>query len=140
MKIFMGNQKFMAGALAGGLLAATAGVGLVSAQTAPGLAIVQMATNQISVTVTNGISTDSYELWWTPSIGDTADYPWTTAAVGAIGQTNFILPNWEYSTVFFRGLLDTNAIPLWEAANPNNPGTNILKITIASPANGSSLN
>lgn len=109
------------------------------AQSAPGFSIAKTGTNQISITITNGISTDSYELWWTPSLGDPVDFPWTMAAVGNIGQTNFLLANSGYPAVFFRGLLDTNVPPLWENANPNNPGTNILKITIAGPANGALL-
>lgn len=113
---------------------------VVFSQTAPGLAIAPTGTNQLSITITNAISTDSYELWWTPVLSDPVDFPWTVAAVGNIGQTNFFLSNWGYPTVFFRGLLDTNAVPLWESANPNNPASGILKIIIASPANGSTLN
>ncbi len=108
-------------------------------QTVPVLTMAPLGTNQFSITITNAVPTYSYELWWTPVLNDPVDYPWTAAAVGNVGQTNFILSNWTYPAAFFRGLLDTNAIPLWEAANPSNP-TNILKITIASPANGSTLN
>ena len=124
--------------LAGIILAVTAGIQVGRAQSAPMLTVKPAATNQISITVTNAVPATSYELWWTPNLGDGTDYPWTAAAVGTIGQTNFILPNWEYPSVFFRGLLDTNVVPLWEAANPSN-ATNILKITIASPANGAML-
>jgi hypothetical protein len=109
-------------------------------QTAPVLTIAPSGTNGISITVSNAIPADSYEVWWTPVLGNTASYPWTLAAPGTIGETNFLLPNWEYPTVFFRGLLDTNAVPLWESANPGNPASPILNVTIASPANGSSLN
>ncbi len=43
-------------------------------------------------------------------------------------------PRW-----LFYGLLDTNAVPLWEEANPGTPGSPILQVTIKSPANGSVL-
>jgi len=109
-------------------------------QTAPVLTIAPAGTNGIVITVTNAILADSYEVWWTPALGNTAEYPWTLAVPGNVGQTNFLLANWEYPTVFFRGLLDTNAVPLWESANPANPTSGILHVTIASPANGSSLN
>ena len=112
----------------------------VWSQTAPFLEITPAGSNQFSVTITNGISTDSYELWWTPVLGNTTQYPWSAASVGNIGQTNFVIGKLNYPAVFYRVLLDTNAVPLWENANPGNPGTNILKVTIASPANGSNLN
>jgi hypothetical protein len=41
-----------------------------------------------------------------------------------------------YQTGFFRALIDTNSIPLWEAADPNNPSAGILTVFIDSPANG----
>jgi hypothetical protein len=67
-------------------------------------------------------------------------YPWTWAAIGTPGQTNFQLNMGDYQTAFFRTLLDTNSIPLWEAADPNNPSAGILTIIIDTPANGSTLN
>ena len=131
----LGNFFF---SLVGGMIvAATVLKGL--AQTAPGLKIFPVATNQISVTITNAIPAYNYELWWTPVLGNTVDYPWTMAPPGSPGQTNYLLKNTEFSTVFFRGVLDTNNPPLWENANPSNPGTNLLNVTIASPANGAVL-
>jgi hypothetical protein len=35
--------------------------------------------------------------------------------------------------------VDTNGVPLWEAADPNNPGAGILAVFIDSPANGGNL-
>jgi hypothetical protein len=35
--------------------------------------------------------------------------------------------------------LDTNSVPLWELADPNNPGLGILSVTIDSPTNGAVL-
>ena len=109
-------------------------------QTAPVLTIKPVGTNQISVTISNSIAAD-YDLQWTPVLAS-ANYPWTWAVPVTPGQTNFLLnlSDFDSPTVFFRTLLDTNAIPLWEAADPNNPATGILKVTIFSPANGSTLN
>jgi hypothetical protein len=107
-------------------------------QTAPGLAIAAAGTNGFSVTFTNALPGFNYEVWWIPVLGD-PDYLWTMTPPGSPGQTNFLVANSGYPAVFFRGALDTNNPPLWENANPNNPGTNLLKITIASPANGAVL-
>ncbi|MGA2279197.1 MAG: hypothetical protein ABSG80_02715 [Verrucomicrobiota bacterium] len=108
-------------------------------QTAPVLTITQLGTNQFSVSFTNNIGTASYDLQWTPVLASPA-YPWTWAAIGTPGQTNYQLNMGNYQTAFFRTLLDTNSIPLWEAADPNNPALGALTITIDTPANGSTLN
>jgi len=104
-------------------------------QTAPFLTIAPLGTNQFSITIANGTNTGNYELWWTPVLAN-PDYPWMTAAVGTTGQTNFMLNMGVYQTGFFRALMDTNSIPLWEAADPNNQGAGILTVFIDSPTNG----
>jgi hypothetical protein len=123
----------------------TAGCGLlivataltVLAQTAPVLTITSLGTNQYSIVFTNNIGTSSYDLQWTPVLVN-ADYPWTWAAIGTPGQTNYVVTS-TYPTAFFRTILDTNSIPLWEGADPNNPALGALSITIDTPANGSTL-
>jgi hypothetical protein len=107
-------------------------------QTAPILTIAQLGTNQFSITITNGVGGTYYDLEWTPVLANPS-YPWTFAEVGTPGQTNFMLNMGAYQTGFFRALIDTNSIPLWEAADPNNPGAGILTVFIDSPANGSTL-
>ena len=114
-------------------------VGLTQS-TPPVLTVAPTGTNQLSITITNGVSTDSYELWTTPVLGDTVDYPWTTAAVGTNGVTNFTVNIGPYPAGFYRVVVDTNAIPLWEAADPNNPSAGILNVWIDNPANGTTLN
>jgi len=110
-------------------------------QTAPILTISPTGTNQLSITVTNAVSgAGSYEVWTTPVLGDVADYPWTGAAMGTTGQTNFILNIPPYPNGFYEVILDTNTPPLWEAADPNNPSAGILTISIDSPTNGATLN
>jgi hypothetical protein len=106
----------------------------------PGLTIAPLGTNTFSLTVTNGISGGNYEILWTPNLADTVDYPWTWIAVGAPGQTNFTVNMGFYQIGFFGGILDTNVIPLWEAADPHNPSAGILNVWIDSPTNGATLN
>ena len=109
------------------------------AQTAPVLTVVPAGTNALSITVTNGNGTSSYELWTTPVLGNNIDYPWTIAAVGTNSQTNFTVQIGPFDSGFFRAAVDTNAIPLWEAADPNNPGAGILAVFIDTPTNGATL-
>ena len=122
----------------GGLLAVTTAL-TVWAQSAPVLTMAPTGTNQLSITITNGVSTGNYELYTTPVLGDTVNYPWTVATIGYQGQTNFIVPM-LYPNSFYRVVVDTNAIPLWQAADPNNPSAGILTITIDSPTNNAVLN
>jgi hypothetical protein len=95
-----------------------------------------MGTNALLITVTNPVSSVSYELWTTPVLGNTADYPWTIAAVGATNQTAFTVAIGPYPAGFYRVALDTNGIPIWELADPNNPGAGVLAVFIDSPTNG----
>lgn len=105
----------------------------------PFLIIAPTGTNQFLITITNAVSGNTYDIYTTPVLGDTVNYPWTAAVIGASGQTNFTVNMGPYSTGFFRAVVDTNGIPLWEAADPNNPGAGILAVFIDSPANGVNL-
>jgi hypothetical protein len=107
-------------------------------QTAPVLTIAPTGTGQMSISISNNIGMADYDLEWTPNLAN-VNYPWTFAAIGVPGGTNFILETESYPTAFYRAVLDTNAVPLWKAANPANPASPILTVTIASPANGSVL-
>ena len=107
------------------------------AQTAPMLTIAPAGTNQYSIRFTNSIGTASYDIQGTPVLAS-PDYPWTWAAIGTPGQTNFVVTA-VYDSSFYRAILDTNSIPLWEAADPNNPSLGALSITIDTPVNGSTL-
>ena len=104
----------------------------------PYLTIGPTGTNGVFlVTVFNNTGPANYELWWTPVLAN-PDYPWTAIAVGNTGQTNFTVTT-TYPTAFYRAVWDTNSIPLWEAADPNNPGAGILSVFIDSPTNGAVL-
>ena len=104
----------------------------------PYLTIAPTATNGIlDITVWNDQGPANYDLWWTPALAN-PQYPWQWIAVGDTGQTNFIV-NTSYPTAFFRAVWDTNSIPLWKAADPNNQSTGVLTVFIDSPANGAVL-
>jgi hypothetical protein len=109
------------------------------AQTVPILTATPTGTNQLLITITNGVSTVSYDLYTTPVLGDPVGYPWTAAVVGTNGQTNFTVNMGPYQTGFFRAVVDTNGVPIWAAADPNNPGAGILAVFIDSPTNGGLL-
>jgi hypothetical protein len=108
-------------------------------QTVPVLTITSSGTNVYSITITNNIGSGDYDLQWTPVLAN-PDYPWTWVAIGIPGQTNYLVNAGDYQTGFFRMISDTNSVPLWEAADPNNPSLGPLTIYIDSPANGSTLN
>jgi hypothetical protein len=99
----------------------------------PVLEITPLGTNEFSISFTNNIGTQTYDILSTPVLAD-PDYPWQWAAVGSPGQTNFLVTG-IYETGFYQAILDTNAVPLWEAANPTNASLGILNVLIDSPTN-----
>jgi len=104
----------------------------------PYLTITRTNASQLLITVLNDTGPANYQLWWTPVLSDPA-YPWTAIELGTTGQTNFIVNIAVYPTGFYRAVWDTNSVPLWQAADPNNPGAGILAVFIDSPANGSTI-
>lgn len=134
----MKNKRTLWTAWAGVLVSALIFVATASttmAQTAPVMTVTPTATNALSITITNGVPGANYELWSTPLLANSA-YPWTTTAVGSPGQTNFIVNIGQNPSGFYQAIWDTNAIPLWEAADPHNPSAGILTVFIDSPTNG----
>jgi hypothetical protein len=109
----------------------------VWAQTAPVLQITPSGTNEFSIWFTNNIGTQTYDILSTPVLAN-PDFPWQWAAVGSPGQTNFLVTG-TFETEFYQAILDTNAVPLWEAANPTNASLGILSVFIDSPTNGAVL-
>jgi hypothetical protein len=112
--------------------------GILLAQTAPFLTVTQTGTNQLLITITNGVSAATYDLYTTPVL-DNSSYPWTAAVIGTNGQTNFTVSAGPFQAGFYRAVLDTNGIPIWQAADPNNPSAGILAVFIDSPTNGAML-
>lgn len=133
MKILKRHWLPLLGIFGGGLIVVATALTALS-QSAPSLTITQLGTNQYSITFTNS-PPSTYDLQWTPVLADPA-YPWTWAAIGTNGQSSFQVNVGTYQTGFFRTILDTNSIPLWELADPNNPALGPLTITIDSPTNG----
>jgi hypothetical protein len=134
MKTINRYQKTILG-IFGGVAVVVATALTAWSQSAPVLTITPLGTNQFSISFTN-YPASTWDLEWTPVLAN-ADYPWTFAAIGTPGQSNYLLNMGDYQTGFFRTILDTNSIPLWEAADPNNPAAGILTVTITRPANGS---
>lgn len=90
------------------------------------------------VTITNGVGTAYYDLYWTPALSDPAN-PWQAAVIGTQGQTNFTVNMGIWQSQFFRVVAETNGIPIWQAADPNNPSAGILSVFIDNPLNGAVL-
>jgi hypothetical protein len=104
----------------------------------PVLTITPASSNQMLISITNP-APSNYEVWKTPVLGNTIDYPWTIAAVGTNGQSSYLVSMDIYPSEFYQVILDTNAIPLWEAANSTNQSLGILNVLIDSPTNGATL-
>jgi hypothetical protein len=133
MKTIRRHWITLIGIFGGGLVVVVTALTALS-QPAPVLTITPLGTNQLLITITNA-GAANYELWTTPVLAD-QNYPWTLCSTGALGQSNFTINAGPYPAGFYRALLDTNAIPLWEAADPNNPSLGILAVTIDNPTNG----
>ena len=104
----------------------------------PVLTISPLGSNQFLVTITNSLSTTNYTLFWTPVLGDSNNFPWEAISAGTIGQSNFPVDGGGYPAGFFRvALLTSGGIPPWERADPNDPNSPILSVSITTPADGS---
>ncbi|MEY2428176.1 MAG: hypothetical protein QOJ40_1061, partial [Verrucomicrobiota bacterium] len=57
----------------------------------PVLTIAPTGTNQVSITITNGVSTANYELQYTLGLQGAPSYPWNILVEGDIGETNFVV-------------------------------------------------
>jgi len=122
------------------LATATLAAHLALAQSIPQpvLAITSTASNLMTITITNGVTNGVYDLYSTPVLANAA-FPWKAVAIGTNGQTNFTVNMGIFQTGFYRAVVDTNGVPIWEIADPNNPGAGILAVFIDSPANGTVL-
>jgi hypothetical protein len=103
----------------------------------PVLTISSLGSNQFLVTITNSLSTTNYTLFWTSVLSD-PDNPWEAIAAGGVGQSNFTVDGGAYPLGFFRvALLTGGGVPPWERADPNDPKSPILSVSITIPADGS---
>jgi hypothetical protein len=109
---------------------------------APVLQASLVSTN-LQVTITNGVGTAIYELYWIPELNSSI-YPWNWLAVGATGQTNFLLDVSQTTQGFIEAKVgfdtDSDGVADWQDSRPNDASKGILTVTIESPANGSTIN
>lgn len=108
---------------------------------APGLTIQLLSSNQLQLTVTNGLATNSYEIYRRP-VWDSV-YPWSLHLIGTTGQTNFTTAMGIESIGFFQARsgndTDGDGVPNSKDANPGDPSVGILSIIIDTPANGANF-
>lgn len=120
-------NKRQAAMLAGiGLLSVTTMVArLARGQTAPVLGISLTTNNAVLATVTNGVSTGQYQIYWTEFLSPSPE--WLLLTNGSIGQTQFLVPLEDWDSTFFNASAITNYVP---------PSLNVI---ILSPTSGTLL-
>ncbi len=126
------------------LLTLAGGVAFVlfrASAAAPGLSIALSSNDTVLLTVTNAVANEAYEIYTTNSVSD--NMAWSLSITGAIGVSNFSVYTWPATRMFFKARAsndwDSDGIPNFKDANPNNTNVGILTITIDSPANGSTI-
>jgi hypothetical protein len=117
-------------------------VTLIALADPPVLTIAPTSTNQFLISITNASSVETYELYRTPVLNDEV-YPWTLSATGALGQSNFVVSMGVERSGFWKAAVgtdwDSDSVPNWMDADPNNGAVGALSITILSPTNGMNL-
>jgi hypothetical protein len=107
---------------------------------APGM-LARLTNNQILVTITNGSSTNFYELLSKQDLNPAV--PWMGGIIGTNGQTNFLfdLGPLYYTFYWARDChdCDNDGVLNWQDADYANTNIGILTITIDSPANGATV-
>jgi len=125
--------------LAGTILAVLIITLIAKSQTVPPpvISLVLTNTNQLFITVTNGVSYGNYSLYNQHVLGGPT---WTLITNAVPGVTNFVVGMGPYFQGFYQVTGSTNwnnnGIPNWDYADPNNPGLGVLTVTIVSPAQG----
>ena len=131
MRTLKKNWARLTGAFALAGLAICAVYACVSAwgQTAPGLSIALTGTNQVTITVTNGVTNGVYSIWFTEALDTNAlvftNGSWVLVATGATNQTSFPFTLGNSETGFFQALIgndfDGDGVPDWKDARPFDP-------------------
>jgi len=108
-----------------------------------GLKATLLTTNTIRVTITNADLSLPYEIERTPSL-DSSFLSWKLDQYGTPGVTNFtVVMIGDETRGFFRAQpctdCDGDGIPNWQDADPYNTNVLTLRVTIESPANGSTM-
>lgn len=112
-------------------------------QSAPGVGISLTGTNEVTLSITTGITNLSYEVYFQQAVADTN---WTLIASGA-DATNLTAATDQTAAGFFKILflaadandVDGDGVVNWQDAQPFNPAIGILSVTIDSPLNGADL-
>ena len=133
---------WLSGGLALAALSSRVGWETLGDVPAPVLKATMVSTN-VQVTITNGVNTAVYELYWTPELNSSL-YPWNWLAVGTTGQTNFVLDVSQTTQGFIEAKVgndtDGDSIVDWQDSRPKDASAGILTVTIESPTNGSTIN
>jgi hypothetical protein len=129
MTMFRKNWASFAGIFTGMCLLVFALYACLSAwaQTETGLKITVTGPNQVSLTVTNGLTNGLYHIYFTEFLDD-PDYEWTLLANGTTGQTNFTFLTYDYDQGFFKAISDSHFVA------PS------ITLIIQSPTNGAVVN
>jgi hypothetical protein len=109
----------------------------------PVLSIAPSGTNQVLITITNGVSTANYELYYTLGLEGPPTYEWNLLVEGDVGETNFLVDVEGVNRTFFRAASNTDfdgdGVPNYKDADPFDPNVGQLTVIIYSPANGSTI-
>jgi len=111
------------------------------------LSITRSGTNEVTLTVVNGVATNLYEIWWAEFLEADAlsltNYMWFDVCSGSTGETNFVVDLGDTVSGFFRAVngndFDNDGILNWKDAWPWDPSVGLLTVTIESPANGANV-
>jgi hypothetical protein len=138
----MKNPKVILTCFCAGI-ALSASIVLTALADPPVLTITALQSNQFSIAITNGVTNETYVLYWTPTLSDPDNYPFTLLSVGNLGQTNWTVDGTDWPISFFRVNTgtdwDSDGVPNWQDADAADATIGILRVTIDSPLNGSNL-
>ncbi len=139
----MQAMKQQCAKLAGAVLAILIITFIARAQSVPqpGITIALTNTNQLVITVTNGVGYGYYSLYNQHVLGSGS---WTLISTNdVLDNTNFLVNTVPFFEGFYLVKASTNwnddGIPNWDLADPNNPGLGALTISIVSPSQGQIL-
>jgi hypothetical protein len=104
----------------------------------PGIRLSLTNTNQVLITITNGVSFANYELYHRPALD--AAHPWRLSQVGLQAQSNFVAGmsyDYEFFVVAVGSDWDSDGVFNAVDADAMDATVGILSVTVESPANGS---
>jgi hypothetical protein len=110
----------------------------------PGVTITAFSNNTVTITVTNGVTNEFYEIYTRPFLQTNEAYLWSLTVTGSLGVTQFTIFNGARQMRFFKAEAgndkDGDGILNFQDADPlNSSVSNVLKITIQSPTNGMNI-